>query len=124
MSSGASCNKRLEWKDFQKNGAHGYNHLYQKGVWGVKVNDDIGKNFQTKKGLRQGDPLSPLLINLVVDMLESFQENSFIVKTREQKSIDESLAVSASLFIIPIHSTEKYEVEVCCRLDIPDNIIH
>jgi len=38
-------------------------------VWGVKVNDDIGKNFQTKKGLRQGDPLSPLLINLVVDML-------------------------------------------------------
>ena len=40
-----------------------------KGSVGVKVNDDIGKNFQTKKGLRQGDPLSPLLINLVVDML-------------------------------------------------------
>jgi hypothetical protein len=33
------------------------------------VNDDVGHFFQTKKGVRQGDPLSPILFNLVVDML-------------------------------------------------------
>ena len=41
----------------------------QKGSVGIKVNDDIGHYFQTHKGLRQGDPMSPILFNIVVDML-------------------------------------------------------
>lgn len=35
----------------------------------MKVNDDIGHYFQTMKVLRQGDPLSPILFNVVMNML-------------------------------------------------------
>lgn len=39
------------------------------GQVGIKINDQVGNTFETKKGLRQGDPLSPLMFNIVVDML-------------------------------------------------------
>jgi hypothetical protein len=39
------------------------------GSVAIKVNDDVGRYFQILKGLRQGDPLSPILFNIVVDMI-------------------------------------------------------
>ena len=41
----------------------------QNGSVGIKINDDIRHYFQTHKGLRQGDSMSPLLFNIVADML-------------------------------------------------------
>ena len=35
----------------------------------IKVNDEIGPYFQTKRGLHQGDPMSPILFNFIADML-------------------------------------------------------
>jgi hypothetical protein len=45
------------------------NSFISGGSVAIKVNDDVGKYFQTKKELRQGDPLSPVLFNIVADML-------------------------------------------------------
>jgi hypothetical protein len=50
---------------------------------GIKVNEDIGHYFQTKKGLRQGDPLSPFLFNIIVDMLAIL-----IARAKEDGQID------------------------------------
>jgi hypothetical protein len=43
----------------------------------------VGRYFQTKKGLRQGDMLSPLLFNLVVDMLATL-----VARAKEEGQIE------------------------------------
>ncbi|WVZ94359.1 LOW QUALITY PROTEIN: hypothetical protein U9M48_040258 [Paspalum notatum var. saurae] len=58
------------------------------GSVAVNVNDDVGHYFQTKKGLRQGDPLSPLLFNIMVDMLKvSLAEKNWMGNLRELSPI-------------------------------------
>jgi hypothetical protein len=45
------------------------NDFVSKGSVAIRVNDDTGRYFQTRKGLCQGDPLSPMLFNIMTDML-------------------------------------------------------
>jgi hypothetical protein len=39
------------------------------GSAGIKVNDEVGHYFQIKRGLHQDDPMSPILFNIIADML-------------------------------------------------------
>jgi hypothetical protein len=41
----------------------------QGGNVNIKINDQLGSYSQTRKDLRQGDPMSPILFNITADML-------------------------------------------------------
>ena len=47
-----------------------------RGSMAIKVNDDVGPYFQMKKGLRQGNSISPMLFNTVADMLAAMIEHA------------------------------------------------
>ena len=59
----------LRMKGFSTTWCAWINQVITKGSVAIKVNDDVGHYFQMRKGVRQGDPLSPILFNIVVDML-------------------------------------------------------
>jgi hypothetical protein len=59
----------LRMKGFSDEWCALINNFIFGGNVAIKVNDDIGRYFQKKKCLGQGDPLFPILFNIVIDML-------------------------------------------------------
>jgi hypothetical protein len=66
----------LRMKGFSDKWCQWIDNIVKGGSVCVKVNEEMGHYFQTKKGLRQGDPLSPLLFNVIADMLAILIERS------------------------------------------------
>lgn len=60
--------------------------------------------------------------NMVLDMLEGFEEYQIIIIPRSQNAIADTYAVVASTFRIPIHPNTKYTIEVKHRPAIPNNV--
>jgi hypothetical protein len=62
----------LRMKDFTPQQRKWIECIVSGGSVGIKINDEIGNFFRTKKGLKQGDSLSPVLFNMVANMLAIF----------------------------------------------------
>jgi hypothetical protein len=59
----------LRMKGFSPKWGRWIQNMVTGGSVGIKVNNDIGPYFQMKRGLRQGDPMSLILLNIIADML-------------------------------------------------------
>ena len=72
----------LEMKGFPEKFIQWTKSAIVDGKVAITLNDMLGNYFTTRKGLRQGDPFSPLLFNIAADVLVTLvgraQEQGFI----------------------------------------------
>jgi hypothetical protein len=59
----------LRMKGFDPKWCYWIKYFVEKGSVGIRVNNDTGHYFRMRKGLRQGNPLSPIPFNIIADML-------------------------------------------------------
>ena len=62
--------------------------------------------------------------NLVLHLLEVFKEHHFTVIPRKENIAVDALAISTSVFQLPIYPSKKYKIEVRHRPAILDNVDH
>lgn len=72
-----SINRDLLWKALASMGVHGeflhsLQQMYSNVGMRVRVDGQLGKLFKADVGVKQGDPLSPLLFGLFIDRFEKF----------------------------------------------------
>jgi len=87
----------LQMKGFSPKWIEWVRSFISGGSVAMNVNDEVGPFFQKKKGLRQGDPLSPILFNVVTDML------AIIIK--RAKADDQIGGVVPHLVEFPFYNT-------------------
>jgi ribonuclease HI len=109
---------------------------YEALILGLKVLEELGAKIidvhgdseliinQIKGIYQEKQPRLRDYRNLVLELLEKFEECNLSTIPREHNQIAEALTTSATIFEVPIFPEKRYKVEVKYRPAVPDNMKH